>query len=302
MIYIYNTIGNFNLVATRRSESEISAVIYSKEMKRIILGGSFLQIWSLKNFQVEVQSKKLESYVGRIFYVPSSDIIVTEEGDCIGVYNRNLACLSRLPIPYKKIVPAMNMLPFEVSEMTIVSRDLLLLCVQMGFPRAPKTFLVNLKKKTFKEHSKIFIADSSCVVMIEETPKKVLTCLISDPAQGREYDYDLAQLTIDEGREELVVEKMAKDLPLLRLFQMENCKYFVAEEDRGNILLLNIRKDKVEVFLMISVILEDFMYHGLMNLILLKNESSIVVFSRLSGAVYLFRLVRSHDQKKKDII
>jgi len=92
-IYIYNPQTNFKLIAVRTTKMKIYTVIYSKHLRKIIVGGSAIQIWHPRNLKVEARSFQLsnDSSAGSLAYLPISDVIAIKTETSVSVSDRNLA-------------------------------------------------------------------------------------------------------------------------------------------------------------------------------------------------------------------
>lgn len=93
-LYFYNTVDNFKLIAIRRSKGEIDMISYSKDLKKILAGGQYIEMWDPKSFKLILKARDgTHTPVCYIQYIPSYDVIVAKEESWVYVYDRNLRYL-----------------------------------------------------------------------------------------------------------------------------------------------------------------------------------------------------------------
>ena len=292
--YIYNPRKNFKRIAVKRAEMEINDMIYSKDLKRIIVGGSVVQLWNPKTLKVEVQSPPLpdDSSAIDVAFLPSSDIFAVKTETSILISDKTLKAFTSFQLPdvsYER----------RSANFVSVSKDLLLaVCHHLN----QRLFLFNLKSGAIKEYHQMIIPICNCVEMIQETPDNVFICLTSRKPHyylnGCDYPFQLTQFTIDPETEELAITKMATEISFHLLKKLNNSKNFLAMKHHV-MFLLSINKDHVEI---IHVFSEEIPYYMPVPqlFIMLNDESSIISFNkrrRVGESLHLYRKEKSQKQE-----
>jgi len=171
-IHIYSTT-NFNLVQVKRSQHPVSCLHYSKDLNKILVGGSesVLQIWDPINFQVEASSPHPEHHKPlSLTYIPQPNVIAVKTYNKVSIYNTELKSIANFSLPDEHeertnhnqwsarhevkcsrffgglYVEAKT--PRTASFYELTPELFLVVC---AFPNQKKLYLINLKEKTLKE-------------------------------------------------------------------------------------------------------------------------------------------------------
>ena len=287
-IYIYSTVKNFKLIATKPAEIVLTSISYSKELDKILVAGRYIQTWNPITFKLEAQSPQISHFqelADSLVYLPSSDVVVAKTMAAIYVYSRDLTPLTRFKLPPNGYVMS------TTAEIFSVSQDLLLAVCHF---QTPRSLLLDLKNETVKEFDQLCIPHTSCVEVTQEAPHKIFTCLTSltenyltlRTLRDQQNAFKLTQFTIDPKTKELVISRITKtDQSFYRLWRLENSKYFLAEgynpSNISELFLLSVEKGQVEITRVISSLtspIGSFMMMKNQSLMIHNNGSAMCLY------------------------
>jgi len=292
-IHIYSTM-NFNLIAVKKSQENVTCLSYSKHLGKIVVGGDkhLLQLWNPRTFNIEAESSnKGNNWFHSVAYVSKSDIIAAETYNRIEIYNVGLREIKSFSLLLKP-----GAWFSEGTQFQSISRFLLLASV--CYEKQQRVFLLNLKTKTNKEFTNIFVPAASCVARAQHNPQPIFSCLACPedevPGDFTEWSsFPLTQLTLDPQTEEFSIVRKAETVhSFSKLSRLENSKCLLAQKFTENngfeMFMLSIKKDHVEIVKILSRPSSQIILNKIGIYIMMKEGSSVIVEVREKSQLNIY--------------